>query len=350
MQDMEFGSVVSLRLPTPYVAGPVNCYLVKGETTTLVDTGPPTEEAWAALLRYLDETGAAGRLPQVVVTHSHLEHFGLYERLRSRFGSRVLAGERAARWLRPGAGEEWQAFLGALLPVAGVPADAHRHLKRMGFGLSSHQVGEPPDGWLVPGQDIVMGDDRWRVLATPGHSSCSVSFLRETDGCLLGGDSLLLDTYSHSLLEPDPEASDGGARFVGASASGTSVAGTSAAGAPAESVAWYRSLNDYLLTLEQLRDMAISRVLPGHGEPIANPAAFLASRLRYLRSRQETVYGLLQEGDKTPYQVCLGLFPHLGWTDLLPALTETIGYLDLLETGGRAGKDEAGGKLYFHAR
>ncbi|MDI6893633.1 MAG: MBL fold metallo-hydrolase [Bacillota bacterium] len=321
MQDLIPAGVVSLRLPTPYPVGPVNCYLVQGQLPTLVDTGPPTEDAWAALVRFLEEQGlGTGRSWQVVITHAHPDHFGLGERLRSRFGVRMLAPRTASRWLAPGRAEEWEEFLAGFLPRAGVPGEVFRQLKKTRFGLADFQVESGPDGWLEPQTTVRMGDAEWEVVSLPGHSSCSTAFWRREDGTCLGGDALLLDAYGHSLIEPAP-AGEG----------------------------WYRSLTRQMESLERIRQLGVERVLPGHGEPVAAPASFAASRLRYLRGRTEAVGGLLMEGEKTPYQVCLNLYPHLSWVELMSGLWEVMGYLDLLEERGEAAKEEIGGKLYYRA-
>lgn len=41
--------IVPLSLPTPYPVGPVNAYLLPGPPVTLVDCGPKTDDARAAL-------------------------------------------------------------------------------------------------------------------------------------------------------------------------------------------------------------------------------------------------------------------------------------------------------------
>lgn len=321
LQDLIPAGVVSLRLPTPYPVGPVNCYLIQGQLPTLVDTGPPTEEAWAALVRFLEEHGlAVGGTWQVLITHAHPDHFGLAERLRSRCGVRVLAPRAAARWFLPGEVDGWEQFLADLLPRAGVPGDVLRQLRKARFGLADFRLESAPDGWVEPESTLRMGDGEWEAVPLPGHSSCSTGFWCREDGTFLGGDALLLDAYGHSLIEP---ASTG--------------------------EGWYRALVQHMDSLERLRQLAPERVLPGHGEPVTAPASFVSSRMRYLRGRTEAVGGLLMEGEKTPYQVVLNLYPHLSWVELMSGLWEAIGYLDLLEERGEATKEEIGGKLYYRA-
>lgn len=59
---------------TEYVVGPVHCYSteIDGELV-LFDTGPPTEEA----KRYLRQNLELNRLKHVIITHCHIDHYGL---------------------------------------------------------------------------------------------------------------------------------------------------------------------------------------------------------------------------------------------------------------------------------
>ncbi|MDX2493889.1 MAG: MBL fold metallo-hydrolase [Desulfuromusa sp.] len=59
---------------TEYVVGPVHCYSaeIAGELV-LFDTGPPTEEA----KQYLRENLDLDHLKHVIITHCHIDHYGL---------------------------------------------------------------------------------------------------------------------------------------------------------------------------------------------------------------------------------------------------------------------------------
>ena len=81
-----------ITLPTPFPVGPVNCWLLRGDPLTLVDTGPDTPDALVAL-----ELGLAGfglRIEDVellLLTHQHSDHVGLAGTIRARSGCAVAA-------------------------------------------------------------------------------------------------------------------------------------------------------------------------------------------------------------------------------------------------------------------
>ena len=115
-----------LVLPTPFPVGPVNCWLLRGDPLTLVDAGPNTPEALAAL-----EAGLAGhglRIEDVellILTHQHSDHVGLAATIRARSGCRVAGHEllRGLRRGRPGRADRRGG-------VGGAPAALPRHAAR----------------------------------------------------------------------------------------------------------------------------------------------------------------------------------------------------------------------------
>ncbi|WP_052436951.1 MBL fold metallo-hydrolase [Georgenia sp. SUBG003] len=99
-------------------------------------------------------------------------------------------------------------------------------------------------GPLADGELLDVGGLAVRVLATPGHTGDSVSFLLAEEGLLLTGDTVL-------------------------------GRGTTVLGWPDGTVA------DYLRTLDTLLAMTgegrVTRLAPGHGPPVEDPAAVLAA-------------------------------------------------------------------------
>jgi glyoxylase-like metal-dependent hydrolase (beta-lactamase superfamily II) len=75
--------IIPISLPTPFYIGPVNVYLIKEDPVTLIDTGPKTPEAIAALRSGLRSAGlSVNNIRRIVLTHAHEDHCGLARSLR----------------------------------------------------------------------------------------------------------------------------------------------------------------------------------------------------------------------------------------------------------------------------
>ena len=124
--------IYQITMPTPFPVGDVHAYLLCGEPLTLLDTGLchlPSEQAMRAGLA---EIGVAtADLQQIVISHSHLDHFGLARRLQQESGAGVLAHPAACAKIADLNGFVMQATAWAddLLALAGLPDDQHGWVK-----------------------------------------------------------------------------------------------------------------------------------------------------------------------------------------------------------------------------
>src|SRR5262245_28310153 len=99
--------IEKLVIPTPFPVGPINIYLIVDDPITLVDTGPKTDQAVAALREQLRKVGFKTEdVKRIVLTHTHEDHCGLAGTLQRESGARVhvhewdiqnLCDERRAR-------------------------------------------------------------------------------------------------------------------------------------------------------------------------------------------------------------------------------------------------------------
>jgi glyoxylase-like metal-dependent hydrolase (beta-lactamase superfamily II) len=77
-----------LALPTPFAVGRVNTYLIEDEPLTLIDVGPNSGETLYALERGLAEhRRRVEDLELIVISHQHMDHFGLVHVLAERSGA-----------------------------------------------------------------------------------------------------------------------------------------------------------------------------------------------------------------------------------------------------------------------
>ena len=89
-----------LAIPTPFMVGRVNAYLIEDSPLTLVDSGPNSAKALDELEQALAARGhAVEDIELLVITHQHIDHFGLASILARRSGAEVAALEDMAPFL-----------------------------------------------------------------------------------------------------------------------------------------------------------------------------------------------------------------------------------------------------------
>src|SRR5918912_1884386 len=145
-----------LPIPTPFMVGRVNCYLIEDDPLTLVDVGPNSGKA-------LDE------LEPVV------EEFGAHA-------------------------ERDDQLAGALMLRHGIPRDVVSALRTLSRAFRGWGGSAPVDRRLGDGDALEFAGRTLRVLHRPGHSPSDTLFWDERRGVLLGGDHLLARVSSNPLL------------------------------------------------------------------------------------------------------------------------------------------------------
>ena len=180
---------------TPYMVGPVHCYTVEcGGELVLFDTGPPTEAGKA----YLKETIDLKRLRHIIITHCHLDHYGLCAWLEKNSDAVVylpyldiLKIQNQERRLQ---------HMFEILASMGF-ADSFLAVLRESF---SRSVLFPPfpERFLVAERDI---PERLglTVSSCAGHSQSDLVY--STDKWAITGDTLLRNIYQSPLLDIDLE-------------------------------------------------------------------------------------------------------------------------------------------------
>ncbi len=200
----------------------------------VVDPGPDDESHLQRVRTVV--AGRDQRIATIVLTHRHEDHSG---------GARRLAG------------------------LTGAPVLAVDPAQRLGS-----------EG-LAPGDVLTDGGCELRVIATPGHTSDSVSLQVPADGAVLTGDTVL--------------------------GRGTTVIGTDG------------DLADYLDSVRRLRALAeetsLRALLPGHGPMLPDVLGTLDYYLAHRAERLAEVQAALAAGDRTLAQVVARVY-----TDVDPAL------------------------------
>lgn len=201
--------------PSPMTLDGTNTWIVMapdGDEAIVIDPGPLDEGHLAEVVRVVTERGA--HVTETILTHGHLDHSEAGPRFGELTGSRVRA---------------------------------------VGTGHDDLADG---DVVRVHGVDL-------RVVATPGHTSDSISFALEADHALLTGD-MILGRGTTVVAHPDGE------------------------------------LAAYLSSLERIRALTgggeVTTLLPGHGPVVPDAAAMVEFYRLHRAERLEQVRAALADG------------------------------------------------------
>lgn len=240
--------VFRLVLPLPFPGlDRVNAYLIADESSpVLVDCGiyspsADSDHGWddvvAAVAACDVDIHDIGTL---LITHPHIDHYGMAGRLVDEIGCEV--------WMHEAADEDLEVY-----------ADPKGVVERLRHMLSEHGV--PPEeldeltafeNWrpyvsgiveptrrLKGGESFAAGGRDWEVVWTPGHSRAHVCLWAASDSALIFGDHLLPAITPHI----DYDGTEG-----------------------------EDPLGDFLSSLQTIEDLAPDLVLPGHGRPFDDGA------------------------------------------------------------------------------
>jgi glyoxylase-like metal-dependent hydrolase (beta-lactamase superfamily II) len=329
----EDAGIIRLAVPTPFQVGRVNAYLIEDSPLTLIDSGPNSAKALDELEQALASRGhAVEDIELLVITHQHMDHFGLASILARRSGAEVAALAALAPFLA-GYGKETDLedrFAQQLMLRHGIPPEIVTALRAVSAGFrawgSRVEVTRP----LQDGGELALRDRRLRVLHRPGHSPSDTVFLddrSQTGGpaILLAADHLIGHISSNPLL----------ARPLGA---GADYDGPRP-----------QALITYLASLEQTRAMELSLVLPGHGRPISDHVSLIDERFRLHRRRAEKIHRLIAEQPRTAHEIAQALWGNVAVTQAYLTLSEVLGHVDLLLEDGRVVEVEHDGVVRFQA-
>jgi glyoxylase-like metal-dependent hydrolase (beta-lactamase superfamily II) len=287
---------VTLRLPMP--PGHVHLYLLRGEDGwTGVDTGlglPDAEEQWRAIVGALDAP-----VVRLAITHFHPDHVGAGADAAGVTGAEVFQGELDyAQCEHVWGSDDWPERIAGWMERHGTPSAVAQDVLRTG------ELARPLIRYARDPHPLREGDtlDGWRVLDLPGHADGHIGL--ERDGILVAGDHLL------------PQISPAVGRY--------------ADGSP-------DPLGAYLGSLRRTVELAPGLALPGHGEPIHDPAGRAAELIAHHRERLDATVAALRDGPRSAYEISLALFPGgLDASGRRFAVAETLAHLERLEAENQA--------------
>ncbi|HYB24079.1 MAG TPA: MBL fold metallo-hydrolase, partial [Solirubrobacteraceae bacterium] len=310
--------------------GRVNAYLIEDSPLTLVDSGPNSAKALDELEQALARHGRRVEdIELLVITHQHIDHFGLASILARRSGAQVAALEAVAPFLAS-YGQEAELddlFAERLMLRHGIPPEVVTVLRAVSAGFRAWGAAVEVTRPLADGEELRLRDRTLKVLHRPGHSPSDTVFWDEERALMLAADHLIAHISSNPLL----------ARPLSASAEHDYDGPRP------------QALLTYIDSLTKTRAMELSLVLSGHGRPITDHVALIDERFRLHHRRAERIRRLIAAEPRTAHEIAQELWGNVAVTQAYLTLSEVLGHVDLLLRDGRVTEEERDGVVRFRA-
>ncbi len=318
-------NIIPLSIPTPFYVGDVNVYLIKHDPITLIDVGPKTPEATAALKIRLSEHGLGfADIRRIVLTHAHEDHCGLAKHVRDEAkDAEILVHDWETGHMFGRLAQEQNR---KLLLRSGVPESVIAEMRTLydEISLLTDALDDGEFVSLTDEMELEFETGSLKVLHTPGHTPGSCSFVREANRTLYCGDCVLKRITPNPMLSPDPIDPD--RRFA--------------------------SIAEYLVSLAKLRALSPTLVHGGHGEPVTDFEEIFNRYVRAIDERQAKVLGLVPASGTTAFDVARQLFPNAfdHQVHRFLAISEAVAHLDYAETGGKVAVEMHNGIEHYRPK
>jgi glyoxylase-like metal-dependent hydrolase (beta-lactamase superfamily II) len=285
--------VYSLPARPAFYTGPLapNVYLVwDGDEGALIDSGFSDDDSVRQRLAYLERFPGL-RLRYIVLTHHHFDHASGAHRLAEATGAQVLLHPQEVTLLH-----RWQDDIPQDVDVPEEAGELRERALRFRRDAAQAAQGAGP---LQDEEVVRIGGLTLEAVHTPGHTMGSLCLLLREEGVLFTGDTVLgLGTVA---VSPPP----------------------------------YGDMALYLRSLERLKGLGASLLLPGHGPPVRDVAHKIQELIDHRHERERQVLGLLAQGKDTVNALLGAIYPELDRRIIPMARRQVEAHLHKLEQEGK---------------
>jgi glyoxylase-like metal-dependent hydrolase (beta-lactamase superfamily II) len=313
-----------ISLPIPFPLRTVNVYALKGhDGWALIDAGMGLPDARAAFSAGLQKAGLEIRnLRAIVLTHHHPDHIGLSAELQEQSGAAVYMhpiDEAAVQIIWSGTMPKRFGAVSRFFARHGLPETQFWYTQTEP-GVIREFLRVPPHERISPVEDdstLMLADEEYQVIWTPGHSDGQICLFRERDGVFLAADHILPRITPNVGLYSDRDRPN--------------------------------PLGDYLDSLAKVAPLPASIVLPGHGEPLPNLRERIDELILHHEERANELLQLLAAGPQHTYALTEQLFGARLKNDEAKrmATAEVLSHLEYLRLQGKVTQQEVGEHILY---
>ena len=310
--------IYKIELPIPFPLKTMNVYFIDDSPKTLVDAGIKTEASFETLKKGLEAIGfSLNSIERILITHGHIDHYGQAKRLSSLSGAPIYIHPKEYGRIRSIIHS--LGFLKSILLRNGAPETLVN--EAIQYIESAQSMADPLEEafFLNDGDSISFKSMTWKTIHCPGHAPGLICFYWPEKKILFTGDHLLKE------ITPNPVLNVHGNR------------------PPFR----YPSLKDYLTSLEKIEGLDISLLLPAHGEEVHDVRGLIQKIFAHHKERMDRVLFFLSQGEKTPFEIAMDLFPGVPPFEIFLGISEAVGHLEILKEKGIVRVKEKEGKDYY---
>lgn len=296
-----------------------NFYIINNEKTVfLIDTGINTDESWQLLLNRLEDHQLDLQdIDFILLTHSHVDHIGLINRIRQQIDIPVYAHSKALPHLKRD--DDYLQmrinFFHKLYAEMGCGSHGEKRVHEMKQAIENNKDQKiKGEITLINDGDMISG---FQVISAPGHADDHVVFYEPLTGVLFSGDNLFAHINSNALIGPDEDGH------------------------------LLPSLQQYEKTLLKLNQLFITTIYPGHGDMIKAPDKRIEAALRHIFNKAERIIKKLDNKQLTAAEIAEQMYGKLYETLFSFVMSEVIGHLHRLQTLGEVTYEIHNGTRYY---
>jgi glyoxylase-like metal-dependent hydrolase (beta-lactamase superfamily II) len=293
----------------PFGMFEMNSFLFKGDHGfTVVDTGSEAKES----IEIWEKTISSGmKIEKLVLTHAHPDHIGLARWFQENLHVPVFISRLGYKEIQNKRKNEVTNWMLHFLKSHDCP----EFQPNMGNSEAAAFEFEP-DGLFEDQQNIMLGNENYETIWTPGHSFDHFCFYNQKQQVMLTGDHVLAGFSPIVALWSENDENP---------------------------------IKDNFASLEKLKAYSTRIALPGHGELIYNLNDRIEDMIKSHTMRLHQIIHMIGDKEKTSWQVCQEIYGTLGYPKFFAPLLATIARLVYLEKSGQVKCELQDGKWYFKA-